>query len=102
MSAPTAQPAQPAPSDPPARQAAHQVQQGPLVLQGQAYPAPLELQVLEPQVLQVLELLVLQVPLAQPVLALPVLLAFKGQPVLVQPALKGPPEQKALQACLAW
>ena len=68
-SAPTAQRAQLAPLDLPAHQAVHQVQQGPLVLQGQAYPAPPEQQVLESQVLQVLELLVLQVPLAQPVLA---------------------------------
>ena len=35
-------------------------------------------------------------------MALPELPVLKGQPVLVQPALKGPPEQKALQACLAW
>ena len=100
-SAPTAQLAQPAPLARRVHQAAPQALQGPLVLQGQAYPAPPEQQVLGPQVLQVLELLVLQVPLAQPVLALPELQVLKGQPVLVQPALREPPAQKAPQACLA-
>ena len=44
------------------------------------------------------ELLVLQELAA---MALPGLPAFKGQPVLVQPALREPPAQKAPQACLA-
>jgi hypothetical protein len=48
--------------------------------------------------LLVQELLVLQGLAA---MALPELPALKGQPVLVQPALKGPPAQKAPQACLA-
>ena len=45
------------------------MQQGPLALLVQAYPALPELQVLEPQAPQVLVLLVLQAPLVQLVLA---------------------------------
>ena len=87
MSAPTAQPAQPAPLDLLVRQAAPQALQGQPVLQVQAYPAPPELQVLEPQVPQVLALPVLQAPLV------PL--------VLVQPALREPRAHKAPQECLA-
>ena len=68
-SAPTAQLARPDQSAPPDHQAARQALQELLVLQAQAYPAPPELQVLEPQVPQVLALPVLQVPLVPLVLA---------------------------------
>jgi hypothetical protein len=112
MSAPTAQPAQPDQSDPPDHQAARQALQGPLVLQGQAYPAPREPQAWVPQGPQVQaspaplaykeqrvqELLVLPELAA---MALPELPVLKGQPALAQPALRELPAHKAQLACLA-